>query len=226
MFLHQSVGANLIQEGKVRELFSQAGYTFWDQGYNEWGLVDPNVKGAGFNYRVPSDNTYPDGLAKIFSQHLYRLPINTFSALMQHEVLIFKSCYPASDISSDIKLEQYKNWYRQMSKIADRYPNHIFIFLTTPPLYPESTNLEIAARARAFANWLKSDEFISGHPNIYIFDFFDLLAENDPSSLEYNMLRAEYRNGIDSHPNRLANETIGSIFVGFVIDSIEDYRLK
>lgn len=224
VFLHLSVGANLILEGNVRGLLSQTGYTFWDQGYNEWGMVNPDGTSTGYHYRVPSNNTSPDGLANIFSQHLYSLPINTFSALMQHEVLIFKSCYPASDISSDEKLEQYKNWYRQIREITDQYPEHVFIFLTAPPLNPAATNLDIAARARVFNNWIKSDEFLQGHTNIYVFDFFDLLAESDPTSPEYNMLRTEYREGIDSHPNKQANEMIGPLFVGFIIKTVESVR--
>ncbi len=224
VFLHQSVGFNLVQDGNVRQLFTEAGYTFWDQGYNEWGMVGPNGSSTGYHYRVPSDNTYPDGLANILSQHVYPFPLNTFSALLQHEVLIFKSCYPASAISSDEKLAQYKLSYQKIGQVASRYPDHIFIFFTTPPLNPASTDLETAARARSFANWLKSDEFLSGHANIFVFDFFDLLAENDPASPEYNMLRADYREGTDSHPTPQANQIIGPLFTNFVIQSIEDYR--
>ena len=33
---------------------------------------------------------------------------------MQHEVIAFKSCYPASDITSDKQLEERKDWYRKM----------------------------------------------------------------------------------------------------------------
>ena len=38
------------------------------------------------------------------------------------------------------------------------------------------------------------------------------------------MLREEYRSGDDSHPNRLANQTLGPVFVDFVIGAIEEYR--
>jgi hypothetical protein len=76
------------------------------------------------------------------------------------------------------------------------------------------------------ANWLKSSEFLSGHPNVYVFDFFNTLAEPEPSSPDYNMLREAYRNGTDSHPNPAANEAIGPLFVQFTIDSIQAYRSK
>jgi hypothetical protein len=39
------------------------------------------------------------------------------------------------------------------------------------------------------------------------------------------MLRRAYRDGSDSHPNRTANETIGTLFVDFVIGAAERYRI-
>jgi len=40
------------------------------------------------------------------------------------------------------------------------------------------------------------------------------------------MLRVAYHPeaASDSHPNRLANEEIGPLFVEFIIESIEEYR--
>ena len=64
--------------------------------------------------------------------------------------------------------------------MVDQHPDRVFIVLTPPPLVPEHTTPEIAARARAFANWLKSDEYLDGHANLVTFDFFELLAEDDP----------------------------------------------
>ena len=83
---------------------------------------------------------------------------------------------------------------------------------------------EAATRARAFASWLKSAEYLDGHSNVFTFDFFDYLAEDDPSATDYNMLRAEYREGTDSHPNQTANETIGPVFVDFITHAVQEYR--
>ena len=98
------------------------------------------------------------------------------------------------------------------------------IALTPPPLNPTATEDDVAARARAFANWLTSDEFLAGHPNVFTFDFFGLLAEGDSGAADYNMLRATYREGEDSHPNQLANETIGPRLADFIVDAVETYR--
>jgi hypothetical protein len=71
---------------------------------------------------------------------------------------------------------------------------------------------------------LSSDEFLDGHSNLFVFDFFDYLAESDPEAPDSNMLRAVYREGDDSHPNKLANQEIAPFFVRFVLNAIETYR--
>jgi hypothetical protein len=225
IFLHHSTGNNLIEQGGVRERFTQAGYSFWDHSFNYQGLRDPAGKFTGYSYSVLNDNTDPDGLARIFAQKTYDLPLNTLSGLFQHEVIIFKSCFaPANNITSDQQLEQYKAWYVGIRNVMDQRPDKIFIVMTDPPLNPAETNAQEAARASAFANWLKSSEYLNGHRNVFTFDFYRYLAENDPASPDYNMLRKAYREGSDSHPNQIANKTVGPLLVDFVVSAIQDYR--
>ena len=224
ILLHHSVGRNLIDQGKVREEFTAAGFRFWDHDYNELGLTDPFGVQTGYNYRIPADNTDPDGLSAIFSQRAYGLPLNTFSALLQHEVIAFKSCYPTSDITSDAELQERKEWYFRMRDAMDQHPDKLFVIITQPPLNPAETKPEIAGRARALADWLRSDEFIKGHPNAVTFDLFGRFAENNPEAPDFSMLREVYRDGADSHPNRLGNETVGQIFADFVMQAADQYR--
>ncbi len=81
------------------------------------------------------------------------------------------------------------------------------------------------ARARAWANWLKSPEYLSGHPNVFTFDFFNLLAENNPLARDNNMLRSTYRvSPDDSHPNERANREIGPQFADFIAQAIKTYK--
>jgi hypothetical protein len=224
IFLHHSVGANLIEQSDIRERLTRAGFYFWDHDYNGYGLHDPAGKPTGYSYNVPDDNTDPDGLAQIFAQPAHGQPWNTFSGLLQHEVIAFKSCFPANDITSDQKLEQYKTYYLSMRDVMDRHPDKVFIVITPPPLNPAETNAQIAARARAFANWLKSDEYRKGHPNIFTFDLFGYLAGDDRATSDYNMLRKAYQDGTDSHPNQTANETISPLMAEFIVQSVASYR--
>jgi hypothetical protein len=226
IFLHHSTGRALIAEGNVRPLLTELGYQFWDHGYNNEGLVLPDGKTARASYRIPGNrgqgNTDVDGLVELFTQPVSDPPSNAFSRLLQHEVIAFKSCFPNSAVESDEMQEQFQTWYLQMRDVMDQHPDHVFIVVTSPPLHPLATNADEGRRARAIANWLKSDEYLAGHPNVFVFDFFDLLA--DPST---NTLRAGYQLGpdsSDSHPNRLANEAIGPLFVTFIDQSVQLYR--
>lgn len=107
----------------------------------------------------------------------------------------------------------------------DKHRDKAFVVVTQPPLVPRATNREIAARARAFANWLKSPEYVNGHPNIFVFDLFQLLAEDDPLCPEANMLRAAYRGSDpeDSHPNERANQTVAPQLADFFDRAAKSY---
>ncbi len=223
VFLHHSVGENLIAQGSVRTTFAAASYSFWDQDYNWKGVHDPNGSATGYSYNVPGDNTDPDGLAGIFSQPLFGLPLNTLSGLMQHDVIAFKSCYPASAIKSDAELAEHKAYYLKIRDFIDQHPEKLFIVVTQPPLNPAETSADAATRARAFANWLKSDEFLQGRRNIVTYDLFDQLAEGNQQALDANMLRQDYRQGTDSHPTTTANHIVGPQFANFIIEAAENY---
>lgn len=227
IFLHHSVGNHLVSQGKLRELLQTEGFEFWDHGRNDQGLRDPEGKGMGYNYNVPNDNTDPDGLVEIFRQKILPLPLNTLSSLLQHEVIILKSCYaPANNLRSDALVEMYKVYYQEMRDVMAAHPDHIFVLLTTPPLNPAATTAEEAARARQLATWLSSAEFLGDTKNVFVFNFFDLLAESDPAAADYNMLRAEYRDGEDSHPNQAANEAVAPLLASFLADRIQGYRAE
>jgi len=223
IFLHHSTGQNLIEQGGVRERFSEAGYQFWDHGYNGEGLRRPDGSYTGYSYWIPGDNTDPDGLAEIFEQRVYPVPLNALSGLLQHEVIVFKSCFPTSNITSDEQLEQYQDWYLAMRNAMDSHPDRVFIVMSPPPLNPAATTPEAATRARAFADWLTSDAYLDGHANVFAFDLFDHLAEGDPGAPDYSMLRAEYRAGEDSHPNQVANEVVGPVFADSVMEAARSY---
>jgi len=211
----------------VRERFTALGYEFYDHGYNDDGLTLANGQPANMNFNIPDDNTDPDGFNNLFTQPVHSPPDNAFSHLMQYDVIAFKSCFPTSDIQSDQQLEEYKTYYRNIRAVMDQHRDKIFIVVTPPPLVPSATSREVAARARAFANWLKSPEYLSGHLNVFTFDFFTLLAESNPNARDYNMLRAAYRaDPNDSHPNERANQIIGPQFADFIHQAVKTYSGK
>jgi MYXO-CTERM domain-containing protein len=138
--------------------------------------------------------------------------------LMQYDVIAFKSCYPTSNIGDDAQLNEFKGYYLSVRDRMDEYPDKLFIVVTQPPQVPGSSDRDEAQRARALADWLKSDEYLAGHPNVVTFDFFGLLAGSD------NFLRSEYRyDNYDGHPNERANREIGPLFVDFIDQAIRSH---
>lgn len=226
IFVHHSVGTNLLNDTDLRQQFTDAGYHLWDHGYNWEGLRDPAGNSTGYSYNIPGDGSDPHDYQRIFAQPIYNTPINVLSSLMQYEVIMFKSCFPANSIQSDQQLQDYKTWYVGMRDFMDQHPEKIFIAFTPPPLVRKETTVSEAQRARQFADWLTSGEFTNGHPNVFVFDLFGLLADDNPQSPTANTLRPDYSNGEDSHPTKAANEVIAPQLVGFVTKAIEGYRQR
>ena len=219
LFMHHSTGANLIREGGVREGLAALSFELSDHGYNEDGLSDALGRPTGTNFAVPDDNTDPDGWAAIFAQPVTAPPSNTLSRMLDYDVIVFKSCFPTSNITDDEMLANYETYYRAIRSVVDQHPDHLFIAFTPPPLVPNETEPANALRARRWAQYLTSEEYAGGRRNLAVFDFFSLLAGSD------NVLRQEYRGDEwDSHPNQLANETIGPVLVSFIHEAIVRWR--
>jgi len=139
---------------------------------------------------------------------------------MTHEVIAFKSCYPASDIPDQATLNEYKQYYRAMRDYFDAHTDHRFVVMSTPPKHRLSTNANDTANARAFANWLRSSTYLGGHPNVFCYDLFDMLAKANDGSATANILRYEYEESHgdgDSDPNEAADEAVGSDFAAFLM---------
>ena len=207
-FLHNSTGRNLLGDGNARPYLDGVNaakatdYRLWDHDYNAIGLTTPEGTKTGYGFNVPDDNTDPVGLHKLWTTDNAARD----SILSRFDVIAFKSCYePTNFIRTDEQLQQYKDWYLEIRDVLDQHPDRTFLILSPPPLLPVLTSPEQSDRARAFATWLGSPEFLSGHPNLRFFDLFDRLANPDDGSATRNMLRTDYtRPGFDNHPNELA----------------------
>ena len=113
-------------------------------------------------------------------------------------------------------MANYKATFQQLAEEFRKYPDKLYIYVTSPPLVPESTTAENAQRARQFNNWLK-DEFLpdyrreTGLSNLMIFDLFAVLAD------ENGYLKDEFRRDrqADSHPNSDGNRAAASGFMDF-----------
>ncbi|MDO9543156.1 MAG: hypothetical protein Q7J98_12670 [Kiritimatiellia bacterium] len=226
-FLHHSVGNGLVVTGNMRETIAAYNstwgthYGFWDHGYNSDGLRNPAGEETGTNYDVPDDNTDPDGLFYLWTSSGAEYAACRERIIANHQVIAFKSCYPASHIDNEDTLNTYKNYYLVMREFFALYPQRLFVVMSTPPLHRLDTNATEGYYARAFADWLKSATYLSGHTNIVCFDLFGYLAGSD------NFLKYEYEfshTDSDSHPNALADQSVGPVFARFLIDSAAAYH--
>lgn len=110
----------------------------------------------------------------------------------------------------------------------DGMPDKKFMVWTLVPLHRLSTTTEQAARAYEFVQWVKEQwltEDGNHHPNIYIFNFFSLAAEmnTNPTNGKQYCLKYDYEyshTSNNSHPNTLANTTIGPLFAQEVVKAL------
>ena len=124
LFLHHSTGRNLIDEGGMRSAITQLNQSrgvpvqFWDHDYNAIGLRNPAGGYTGVSYDIPGDNTDPDGLYALWTTaNPARAQI-----LQNHQVIAFKSCYPASDVGSDAELAPVQDLVPRDARRVRRAP--------------------------------------------------------------------------------------------------------
>jgi len=234
IFLHHSTGGGVYQGGNVAQWFqiynTQNGTT-----YKISELDYPNTPYPWENYPYDYWNLWINGAC-----NNNNASIECMDKIAQnYDVIVFKHCFPGADILADEgnasvdsqrkSLENYKLQYRALRSLMDSYPNNKFIVWTLAPLHRNATSDANASRAKQFVEWVKNDwlaEDMKTHANIFIFDFFGVAAElsTTPNYGKTNCLKYAYEgdhNGSDSHPNSLANQTIGPIFSQFVVDAIK-----
>lgn len=231
-FLHHSTGDGFVVQGNMRGYIkkyntkNKTTFQFWDHGYNGDGLRNPAGQSTGTSYEIPDDNTDPIGLYRLWAKNDAQARYSRDLILANHQVIAFKSCFPASCVPDTATLNQYKKWYMAIRKLVDKRKDRVFVVMSTPPLHRLSTNPVEAANARAFANWLKSSAFLGTRRNLYCFDLFDVLAAPDDGSDTANMLRYEYEashSDGDSHPNLKANKKVAPLLSQALINAAIQY---
>jgi hypothetical protein len=109
----------------------------------------------------------------------------------QNEIVMFKSCFPNSDLygnPTDPPLstpnDQYtvanaKAVYNDILTYFEARQDRLFVVITAPPLAAGETNSDRAANARAFNNWLMND-WLDGYAynNVAVFDYYNVLTSN------------------------------------------------
>ena len=236
LFLHHSTGENVYNDGGVPDWITSynsdhgTSYDISERNYPadpyDWANYPYDYWNLWINNACDSDNTN----------------IECMNTLIQsYDVIIFKHCFPGAAVESDTgspdiasqtkSLENYKLQYRALRDMMDGYPDNLFIVWTLAPLHRLETTPDDAARAKQFVDWV-NEEFLTEegkiHSNIAIFDFWKIVAEDDPNASlgKVNCLKYEYEGshfGSDSHPNYDANQAAGPVFAQTIITAIESY---
>ena len=197
LFIHRSVGRNLIQEGNLRAQIG-SGVALDDYDNNTGILTRSNGSTEKDALIIPGNNTNPDNLAKLF----YEWP----ALFNLYDLIIIKSCYPNSRIKDEGQLRHIKDEYDSIIRSCGARKKQLLI-LTSPPLRPLHTTKTEARLSEALANWL----VVSGGHYIRVFDFHGTLSETN--GRHKGMLKREYRRLLpfDNHPNKSASLTVAPL---------------
>ncbi|HSX02135.1 MAG TPA: hypothetical protein VLI05_02350 [Candidatus Saccharimonadia bacterium] len=212
LFIHRSVGRNLLHDGRVRELLKAAKAPLilddYDQNIDVLTTESGRTK-LGLNF--PGGDTRPQDYAAIFSAQRAESSAPILELALSYDRIVIKSCYPNSHITSDEQLEAVKGHYQSIARFFADHATKQLIIVTSPPLVPLKTNPAAARRARILATWLADSKL---GQNVSVFNLFDQLAapESEPGA---NLLRRPYRRWLplDSHPNARASREVAPRFV-------------
>ena len=247
LFIHHSCGATLMaDQGK-----KSGEYCLWPAHPNGGGLRkllqqnNYNVHEATYGSKIGQDTDFNHWHSKFRDQMPIILKTDLQDNLYQDDsvnnIIVFKSCYPNSNIISDGKatgnpdssektLSNMKAAYISLLPYFNKHPETLFVVMTAPPIvkpwmngYKEKLlNLigkgpkAIGIRARIFNNWLKDTE--SGwlakykQKNVVVFDYYDILTGKGQS----NWTKYPTLDGKNSHPNSEGNTKAATEFINFI----------
>jgi hypothetical protein len=206
VFIHHSVGENWLSDG-LCEALNEDGYHVADiyYGWREYGDNTDTIhwptwftdKVMGLVYQELGNMTAPNTLAP---------------APGQNTIVMFKSCYPNSDVGSDISDE--KAIYNGLLPYLEQHPDKMFVLVTPSPM----REISDPQKTRELCDWLADREsgWLSGLStgNVFVFDFYNVLTdpaahhrlvdgkEVHESVPDHNTLA--YPSG-DDHPNSEGN---------------------
>jgi hypothetical protein len=232
-FLHHSTG-RIIWTGKTSrveyKIFKKGDVAKWFDKYNRSHHTDYQIKEIVFPKESPYGwNNYPYDYYNIWVKnegpHEYKNEPTLELLTKQYGVIIYKHCYPGSNIlpdtgianvdSEEKRVENYKLQYLKLKEKMKSFPDTKFIVWTVAALTRESTTEENARRAKTFKEWV-IHEWDEPGDNIFTWDLFEL--ETDGGLY----LKPEFAiSSANSHPNRFFAAKAAPLFSKKVIDVIE-----
>jgi hypothetical protein len=218
LFVHHSVGGQLLHAGRLRELLADAARNgapsvqLWDHDYNAVGLTDGNGRRLGRSFPVPDDNTDPPGLLRLAAGDGGSAPY--LAELRGFDVVLMKSCFPNNAIKDDAAFRALQATYEEFFQVLSGWTSTTTVLLTSPPLNPRHTSRTEAARAVQMAEWLVG---APKPPRVHVFDLFGVLSAD--TGRHAGMLKGQYRRRFrmpDSHPNDAGSRDAASALADYL----------
>lgn len=238
ILLHHSTG-EVIWYGNTSsmksiylKLFRKESVTeHWFRKYNKENGTSYQISELKFPKKEPYGwNNYPYDYYNIWVKHAGENPYMEEPTLemltREYDVIIFKHCYPVSnmeedtgkaDIDSDKKtMENYVLQYNALKKKMHEFPETRFIVWTGAALVESWTTEENARRAREFFNWVRTEWDEQGD-NIFLWDLYTLETEGGL------YLKPEYaRTPNNPHPHIRFAGKVNPLFCSRIVDVIEN----
>jgi hypothetical protein len=240
LFLHHSVGLCIWEgshnlAGKFIKKFKHSALKDAIATINEKSSLNYAISEQTFPKETPYGwNNFPYDYYNIWVKHAGDIPYMEEPTLemltKQYQVIIWKHCFPVSDIQADIsppnidspvkRIDNYKLQYLALRDKMQQFPSVKFIVWTGAAQVQNETNEMDAKRARDFFNWVKTDWDVPGD-NIYLWDFRELETEGGLYLLD------EYAKDKDnSHPNEKFSEQAAKLLAQRIADIIENNGTK
>ena len=218
VFIHHSVGENWLNDGLCQAL-NESGYHVADiyYGWREYGdHTDTTDWPTWF-----TDEVMPLVYADLETM---TAPNNLDAGPGENTVVMFKSCFPNSDVGSDISDEVAL--YQSLLPYFGQHLDKMFVLVTPPPMI----NISDARKTRELCDWLadRSSGWLAGYTggNVFVFDLYNVLTdpgahhrlvdgkETHESVKGHNTLY--YDSDGDDHPNTRGNVKATEEFVGLL----------
>ncbi len=245
LFLHHSTG-RVIWKGETSFLSRAAGKVSRRLGnllsgkaalpsmfedYNKEKGRGYAIEDLEFPKRSPYGwNNFPYDYYNIWVKHAGEKPYMEEPTLemltRDNHLIIFKHCFPVSniiadidsaDIDSDIKtLSNYKIQYLALRDKLQEFPETKFIVFTGAAQVKSAVTEEEALRAKEFFSWVVN-EWDMPDDNIFIWDLYQLQTEGGLYFKDEYAVSAS-----DSHPNGSFAGRVGKLLFSRIIDVIEN----
>jgi hypothetical protein len=226
-FLHHSTGEEVWKGGLA------GWFRTWNAEHGtRYQISEQDYPACVFNRLFHGNypwNNYPYDYWNLWVRHAGadrdRGELNLDDLAGRYDVIVFKHCFPVSAIEADDPvpdpasqrktLANYRLQYEALRARMRQFPKVKFILWTGAPLTQAATRPEEAARAQAFADWVKG-EWDQPGDNIFVWDFRQLGTDGGPFLLPANATSAE-----DSHPSRPFAARVAPLLGRRIVDVIE-----